>query len=370
MPPKTSIKKPTTTDNGAGAAAAGSAPRPVKTQSAKREPKRVAEITEEQTVALAARASAIIEEETRDITGAKEAANTLLSHFRAGGVLAADTIMQRQERTANVFPFYIGRLNPPHLFHLLSLFTAIFIARQYGTKALFMLGAGGGPNIDNPLPDELKWTFITSKLGEFGFVAGTDYVIVKLKNPTGLLADFVRTESVELSPESPVTVVHIGGDKPEYKSGEDGYVLDVDKFDFLKGGNLILNGKPATYKQAVIVSGESVIRVIDDKGEPKQGIMSASLLRKTACNCLKIHKPDRHAAFNIWFQLFTPMYRDDELSRAVFNTISVETCGVTARDGGSRRKHTIRKLRNRKTLLQRTSRRRRVVSRNKTKRRK
>lgn len=367
MPPKKSIKKQTTTGNGASAA---EGPTLVKTQSAKRDSKKVVEITEEQTAALASRASAIITSETADIKLAKEAANTLRLRFSAGHDLDANAILSRREKTANVFPFYIGRLNPPHLFHLLSLFTAIFIARQYGTKALFMLGGGGGPNIDNPLPDELKWAFITRKLSEFGFVAGTDYEIVKLLYPKGLLATFVGKESMELPPEPPVTVVHIGGDKPEYKSGEEGYVLDVDKFDFFKGGNLILNGKPATYKQAVIVSGESGVDVSDDPKTPDVRVMSASLLRKTACNCLKIHKSDRDAAFNKWVSFFTPMYRDDELSRAVFNTISVETCDATAREGGSRRKHTIRKLRNRKTLLQRRSRRRRVVSRNKTKRRK
>lgn len=374
MPPKSSIRKATTGD-GSGAAA-GPAPTLVKTQSAKREPK-VTEITEEQTAALAARASAIIEGETADIKLAKAAANTLLTQFKAGDVLEANAILPRQAKPANVFPFYIGRLNPPHLFHLLSLFTAIFIARQYGTKALFILGSGPAkakkvsdpdPKIENPLPDELKWDFITRKLEEFGFVAGTDYEIVKLGYPNGQLAEFiVREVGSKSAPE--LTIVHIGGDKPEPKSkGE--FVLDVDKF-LDESGSFTLRDLQATYKQAVIESGESGVRVIDDKGSPMEGIMSASLLRKTACNCLKIHKPDRDAAFNSWVSFFTPMYRDDELSRAVFNKISVETCRVSvAPGGGSRRKHTIRKLRNRKTLIQRRSRRRRVVSRNQTKRRK
>lgn len=373
--PRIVKKPPTATSNGASAAA-DAAPRFVKTQSAKSDGSDVPNAR--QIEALAAKAMSIIEQETPDIKRAKAAANTLLTQFKARGELDANAIPPREAKTANVFPFYIGRLNPPHLFHLLSLFTAIFIARQHNTKALFILGSGPArakrvsdpdPKIENPLPDDLKWRFIISKLSEFGFVAGTDYEIVKLGYPNGQLATFVGKESVELSSESPVTVVHIGGDKPEYKSGE-GFVLDVDKFDFLKGGNLILNGKPAIYKQAVIESGESGVRVIDDKGNSKKGIMSASLLRKTACNCLKF-KRDPDKAFNIWFQLFTPMYRYDELSREVFNTISVVTCGAAeAPRGGSRRKHTIRKLRNKKTLIQRRSRRRRVVSRNKTKRRK
>ena len=366
MPPKSSIRKATTGD-GAGAAAgpaAGPAPTLVKTQSAKREPK-VTEITEEQTAALAAKATEIIEGETPDIKRAKEAANTLLTQFKAGDVLDANAILSRPAKTANVFPFYIGRLNPPHLFHLLSLFTAIFIARQYGTKALFILGSGRekakkvsdpDPKIENPLPDELKWEFITRKLREFGFVAEIDYEIVKLGYPNGQLAEFIVRE-VGSKIVSELTIVHIGGDKPEPKS-KGNFVLDVDKF-LVESGSFTLRDLPATYKQAVIESGESGVRVIDDKGNSKEGIMSASLLRKTACNCLKF-KGDPDKAFNIWFQLFTPMYRDDELSREVFNTISDVTCGVSvAPRGGSRRKH-----------IQRRSRRRRVVSRNKTKRRK
>ena len=369
-----SVKKhPTATSNGASATA-GLVPTHVKTQSAKSDGSDVPNA--HQIKALAAKAMSIIEQETPDIKRAKEAANTLLTQFKAGGILDTYVIPTRQAKTANVFPFYIGRLNPPHLFHLLSLFTAIFIARQYGTKALFILGSGPAkakkvsdpnPRIENPLPDDLKWRFIISKLSEFGFVAGTDYEIVKLGYPNDQLKEFIVRE-VGSKIVSELTIVHIGGDKPEPKSkGE--FVLDVDKF-LDESGSFTLRDLPATYKQAVIESGESGVRVIDDKGNSKEGIMSASLLRKTACNCLKF-KGDPDKAFNIWFQLFTPMYRNDTLSRDVFDRISVVTCGVSAaREGGSRRKHTIRKLRNRKTLLQRMSRRRRVVSRNKTKRRK
>ena len=372
-----SVTNKTATSNGASAAAraaAGAAPTLVKTQSAKSDGSDVPNAHKIE--ALAAKARRIIEKETPDIKLAKVAANTLLTQFKAGGGTDTYVIPTRQAKTANVFPFYIGRLNPPHLFHLLSLFTAIFIARQYGTKALFILGCGRAkakrvsdpnPIIENPLPYELKWEFITRKLREFGFVAGTDYEIVKLGYPNDQLKEFIVRE-VGSKIVSELTIVHIGGDKPEPKSkGE--FVLDVDKF-LDESGSFTLRDLPATYKQAVIESGESGVRVIDDKGNSKEGIMSASLLRKTACNCLKF-KGDPDKAFNIWFQLFTPMYRNDTLSRDVFDRISVVTCGVSAaREGGSRRKHTIRKLRNRKTLLQRMSRRRRVVSRNKTKRRK
>jgi hypothetical protein len=371
--PRSVKKHPTATSNGASATA-GLVPTHVKTQSAKSDGSDVPNAR--QIEALATKAMSIIEQETPDIKRAKEAANTLLTQFKAGGILDTYVIPTRQAKTANVFPFYIGRLNPPHLFHLLSLFTAIFIARQYGTKALFILGSGPAkakkvsdpnPRIENPLPDDLKWRFIISKLSEFGFVAGTDYEIVKLEYPNGQLKEFIVSE-VGSKIVSELTIVHIGGDKPEPKSkGE--FVLDVDKF-LDESGSFTLRDLPATYKQAVIESGESGVRVIDDKGNSKEGIMSASLLRKTACNCLKF-KGDPDKAFNIWFQLFTPMYRNDTLSREVFNTISVVTCGVSAAPrGGSRRKHTIRKLRNRTTLIQRRSRRRRVVSRNKTKRRK
>ena len=375
--PRSVKKTPTATRNGASAAAgaaAGAAPTHVKTQSAKSDGSDVPNAR--QIEALAAKARSIIEKETPDIKRAKEAANMLLTRFKERDVPDTYVIPTRQVKTANVFPFYIGRLNPPHLFHLLSLFTAIVIARKYGTKALFILGSGPAkaknvsdpnPRIENPLPDDLKWRFIISKLSEFGFVAGTDYEIVKLGYPNGQLKEFiVREVGSKIVPE--LTIVHIGGDKPEPKSkGE--FVLDVDKF-LDESGSFTLRDLPATYKQAVIESGESGVRVIDDKGNSKEGIMSASLLRKTACNCLKF-KGDPDKAFNIWFQLFTPMYRDDKLSRDVFDRISTVTCGVpVAPRGGSRRKHTIRKLRNRKTLIQRRSRRRRVVSRYKTKRRK
>jgi hypothetical protein len=332
---------------------------------------------------LAEKARSIIDAVTPYIKAAKVAANELLSQFRVGSRPNAYHIPPRQEKTANVFPFYIGRLNPPHLYHLLSLFTAIFIARQHGTKALFILGSGRAkakrfsdpdPKIENPLPDELKWEFITNKLNEFDFVRDIDYEIVKLRYPNSQLAEFIVRE-VGSKPVQDLTIVQIGGDKPEPIS-KGRLVLDVDKFlDY--NGLFILPDLPATYKQAVIESGESLIRVIDNKGHPIEGVMSASLLRKTACNCLILNKLDKDKAFRIWAQLFTPMYKNDKLSRDVFDTIRLVTCHAAVPwRGGSQRKHTIRKLCNKKTFqMSRGSHctRRRclhLVSRNKTKRRK
>jgi len=346
---------------GVGASADSVKPILVKQESAKTEPKAVVEITKEQAAALAARSSYLISQETDDITTAKADANTLLCEFLAGS--QHYTIPLRSEtKPANVFPFYIGRLNPPHLFHLLSLFTAIFIARHHGTKALFILGSGAKhEEKDNPLPDELKWKFINRKLSEFGFVANTDYKIVRLGYANTNVRDFI-VEEVRSSPPPPqedITIVHIGGDKPERKS-KDHFVLDVDKF-LDKNQTFVLRGIPATYRQAVIASGESLVDDETDPSSEKEEAMSASRLRNTACECLDQFPGDPVEAFRKWVSLFTPMYRDDDISREIFNVISAVSCSKAAAgaagQGGSRRKHTIRKLRNRKTLRRRSSRR-------------
>lgn len=352
--PLTGVKKTTTASASGGVSVGeGSVPTHVKTKYAKGEPKAVVEITEEQRDELAERSSYLISQETQYIKDAKAEANTLLSQFRADP--PPYTIPLRSEtKTANVFPFYIGRLNPPHLFHLLSLFTAIFIARKHGTKALFLLGSGGKDIKNNPLDDKLKWEFINRKLSEFGFVKDTDYKIVHLGYANTNVHDFID-EEVRSSPPPPpqdITIVHIGGDKPEGKPNGQ-FVLDVDKF--LKGDQFVLEGIPATYRQAVIVSGES----------SEKEAMSASHLRNTACTCLDQFPGDPDKAFGRWVSLFTPMYRDDRISRDIFDRIITVSCpkaaagaGVAAAErGGSRRKHTIRKLRNRKTLRRRSSRR-------------
>jgi hypothetical protein len=249
------------------------------------------------------------------------------------------------------------------------LFTAIFIARRYGTKALFILGSGGKDKKNNPLHDELKWEFINRKLSEFGFVANTDYKIVHLGYANTNVRNFI-VEEVRSSPPPPppqdITIVHIGGDKPERKS-KDHFVLDVDKF-LDKNQKFVLHGIPATYRQAVIASGESLVdvKVGETAASPpsEKEAMSASHLRNTACTCLDQFPDNPDEAFSSWVSFFTPMYRlEDPISREIFDRIITVSCPKAAAgagaagQGGSRRKHTIRKLRNRKTLRRRSSRR-------------
>ena len=342
MPPK-SVKKP----------GAGGDMTFVHTTGAKSEPKSVPPITEEQIIALNEQAQEIISKEPDEIRHAKDAAMRLAGQMGGDRCGSADGIMPRRTLTANVFPFYIGRLNPPHKFHLISLFTTIFIARQYGTKALFMLGAGGGPNADNPLEDKLKWQFINEKLSSFGFVPDIDYEIIRLRHYMTILKEFISRQ--QLICGQPIRVYQIGGDKPEYKP-ESGYVLDVDKFDFSEISPI--NGAEVTYHQVVIGSGDSMVQVINETDRPKVGVMSASLLRKTACICSNLYPDDEHSAFERWVSFFTPMYNLDATSLAIFRQIIQRSCGGKSKSkggGGSRRKHTIRKLRNKKTLRRSSS---------------
>jgi hypothetical protein len=367
MPPKI-VKKPGAGGGqpaecgGASACAgAGADMKFVKSMGAKTEPTSVPPITEAQIIALNEQAQEIISKEPDEIKHAKADAMRLAGQMGGDCYSSADGIMPRRNLTANVFPFYIGRLNPPHKFHLISLFTTIFIARQYGTKALFMLGGGGGPNADNPLEDHLKWQFINEKLSGFGFENGTDYEIVKLNYFKNDLIRFIKRQLglvhdiPPISRIGPISVYHIGGDKPEYRSDRGGYVLDVDKCDFLdKQGKLMVNTHTeATYHQVVIESGDSMVEVIDETGRPKVGVMSASLLRKTACICSNLYPHDEHSAFERWVSYFTPMYNLDATSLAIFRQIIQRSCGGKSKSkggGGSRRKRTIRKLRNKKTI--------------------
>lgn len=345
MPPK-SVKK-----HGAGGDMTF-----VHTTGAKPEPKSVPPITEEQIIALNEKAREILSNESAEISRAKDAAMRLAGQMGGDRCGSADGIMPRRTLTANVFPFYIGRLNPPHKFHLISLFTTIFIARQYGTKALFMLGAGGGPNADNPLEDKLKWQFINEKLSSFGFVPDIDYEIVRLRHYMTILKDFINRQQ-PLMCGQPIQVYQIGGDKPEYKP-ESGYVLDVDKFDFSEISPINGAGDAATYHQVVIESGDSMVEVIDETDRPKVGVMSASLLRKTACICSNLYPDDERSAFERWVSFFTPMYNLDATSLAIFRQIIQRSCGGKSKSkggGGSRRKRTIRKLRNKKTLRRSSS---------------
>jgi hypothetical protein len=356
MPPKI-VKKPGAGGGqpaecgGASACAgAGADMKFVKSMGAKTEPTSVPPITEAQIIALNEQAQEIISKEPDEIKHAKAAAMRLAGQMRGECYSSADGIMPRRNLTANVFPFYIGRLNPPHKFHLISLFTTIFIARQYGTKALFMLGAGGGPNADNPLEDKLKWQFINEKLSSFGFVPDIDYEIIRLRHYMTILKEFISRQPLICG--QPIRVYQIGGDKPEYKP-ESGYVLDVDKFDFSEISPINGAGDTATYHQVVIESGDSMVEVIDETGRPKVGVMSASLLRKTACICSNLYPHDEDSAFKCWVSYFTPMYNDDDTSLAIFRQIIQRSCGGKSKSkggGGSRRKRTIRKLRNKKTI--------------------
>ena len=381
MPPK-SVKKHgsggggQTADCGGGQpadcgdACAGGDMKFVKITGAKSEPKSVPPITKEQIMVLEARTQEILSKELPEIKHAKDCAMRLVSLMgeeqcaRDSASSIADGIMPRRTLTANVFPFYIGRLNPPHKFHLISLFTTIFIARQYGTKALFMLGSGGPhPTADDPLENHLKWQFINEKLSGFGFENGTDYEIVKLTYFKNDLIRFIRRQiplELELvGPIGPISVYHIGGDKPEYRSDR-GYVLDVDKCDFLdKQGKLLVNDRvEATYHQVVIESGDSMVEVIDEFNRSKISVMSASLLRKTACICSNLYPDDERSAFKRWVGFFTPMYNLDATSLAIFRQIIKLSCSGKSKSkggGGSRRKRTIRKLRNKKTLRRSSS---------------
>lgn len=120
----------------------------------------------------------------------------------------------REERTRNYFPVFMGRLNPPHKFHLISLITAILIARANGTRALFLLGNGGGPSRSDPLTFEIKSNFIASKLHNFGFVRSTldvvgDYTIDVQRASVSQIHDFIRNEYI--SEYGDVILFRIGG---------------------------------------------------------------------------------------------------------------------------------------------------------------
>ena len=360
MPPK-SVKKPGAGGGGQpaeyGGEDAGAGMKFVRTTGANSEPKSVPPITKEQIIALNEQAQEIISKEPDEIRHAKADAMRLAREMGQEHRGSADEIIPRRNLTENVFPFYIGRLNPPHKFHLISLFTTIFIARRYGTKALFMLGSGGGPNADNPLEDKLKWQFINEKLSSFGFAPDIDYEIVRLRHYMTILKDFINRQQ-PLMCGQPIQVYQIGGDKPEYKSDSGYYVLDVDKFDFSEISPINGAGDAATYHQVVIESGDSMVQVIDETDRPKVGVMSASLLRKTACICSNLYPDDERSAFERWVRFFTPMYNLDATSLAIFRQIIQRSCGGKSKSkggGGSRRKRTIRKLRNKKTLRRSSS---------------
>ena len=249
------------------------------------------------------------------------------------------TVPARQERTTNNFSVFIGRLNPPHKFHLISLLTAILIARINGTKALLLLGSGKGPNLKNPLPFTLKSDFIVETLSRFGFVRSTDYDIEEQHAHVQQIRDFIRREYDQRYPG--VQLFHIGGDKPETRGKFT--VLDVDKLpmpvDFNTPANTVIG-----------INGVKV--VIPSTTEAGGSVMSASLVRQTACDFLeKNPDPDHSTAFRLWQKHFAPMYDGDvssSLARSVFDAIIHQKIQSQSK-GGSRRKRS-RKSRNKKTL--------------------
>ena len=244
----------------------------------------------------------------------------------------------RQERTNNNFSVFIGRLNPPHKFHLISLLTAILIARINGTKAFLLLGSGKGPNPKNPLTFTLKSDFIVETLSRFGFVRSTDYDIEEQHAHVRQIRDFIGREYNSLYQQG-VQLFHIGGDKPETIGKMT--VLDVDKLpmpvDFNTPANTVIG-----------INGVKV--VIPSTTEVGGSVMSASLVRQTACDFLE-KNPDHSTAFLQWQKHFAPMYDGNvssSLARRVFDAIIRENCRPQSK-GGSRRKRS-RKSRNKKTL--------------------
>ena len=245
----------------------------------------------------------------------------------------------RQARTNNNFSVFIGRLNPPHKFHLISLLTAILMARINGTKALLLLGSGKGPNPKNPLTFTLKSDFIVETLLRFGFIRSTDYDIQEQHTHVSQIRDFIGRE---YDPRyQGVQLFHIGGDKSERRGKMT--VLDVD--------NLPMPVNFTTPADVIIgINGVKV--VIPSMTEAGGSVMSASLVRQTACDFIEQTPDSDHStAFRLWQERFAPMYDGDvssSLARRVFDAIIRQHCQSLSK-GGSRRKRT-RKPLNKKTL--------------------
>ena len=278
------------------------------------------------------------EEEHLFIKAAKYEAIRLVNAMTTSNLAEMIPQIPRGEQRTNNFSVFIGRLNPPHKFHLISLITAILIARSNGTPALFLLGDGGGPNIDNPLDFNLKSRFIREKLSQFDFKAEIDYIIGKQSVYFTYIREFIGRQYN--SEAGDVTIFHIGGDKPEKKGTK--IMLDVDKL-----------AMPNTFTVAGHEGPIDIncIKVLIQSGGEA---MSASRVRKRVCENTKDSKTtdDVNRAFNQWSEEFTPMY-DVESSRDVFLRINSISCGWIPSNGGSRRKHSRKKntqLRNNKIL--------------------
>jgi hypothetical protein len=270
-----------------------------------------------------------------------------------GEMPTPSNVSLRSVIVTNNFSVFLGRLNPPHKFHLISLITTILIARANGTKALFLFGNGDGPDCDDPLTFELKRAFIVSKLSEFGFVLDTDYAVGIQSKYFQDIVDFIKQEYK--APGGEVRLFHIGGDKPELRGSI--LSLDVDK---LKMPDSIVT---ATGERRNI---NCIKVVIPSQTAPGSDVMSASLVRKTVCESVRANPGNSDLAFRQWQSRFAPMY-DGESSRPVFNQISEYSCGVKQpSQGGSRRKRkrtrrNLKKLRSKRTIRNRYTRYKRRI---------
>jgi hypothetical protein len=306
--------------------------------------KKEVELSEDEKQVLRERVQDILEGEHPFIKVAKDEAIRLVNAMSTSNIQEMTPQIPRGEQRTNHFSVFIGRLNPPHKFHLISLITAILISRSNGTPALFLLGDGGGPNIDNPLDFNLKSRFIREKLSQFDFKAEIDYIIGKQSVYFTYIREFIGRQYN--SEAGDVTIFHIGGDKPEKKGTK--IMLDVDK--------LVM---PNTF---TVAGHEGPIDINCIKVLIQSGVeaMSASRVRKRVCENTKDAKTtdDVNRAFNAWKTEFSPMY-DVDSSKDVFSRINSISCGWIPSNGGSRRKHSRKKntqLRNNKTLYNTKSR--------------
>jgi hypothetical protein len=257
----------------------------------------------------------------------------------------------------NNFSVFMGRLNPPHKFHLISLITTILIARANGTRALFLLGnGGGGPSRSDPLTFEIKSRFIEGKLRElFGFVRSTqdvkgDYIIDVQSASVRQIHDFIKDEYS--SEYGEVILFRIGGDKPHQT--KTGPLLDVDKIPPPE------KFTPKDRTETVPIKCIKV--VIPSQTDPGSEVMSASLVRQTVCDSVRANPGNPDLAFTQWQEKFTPMY-DAASSRPVFDQIMQYSC---VSEGGSRRKRkrtrrNLKKLRSKRTIRNRYTRYKRRI---------
>jgi hypothetical protein len=317
--------------------------------------KRTIELDEEQTEILKSKVRRIldIEDEFDFVAPAKAEAIRLVGEMPA----TPETIVPiRMDRTNNYFPVFMGRLNPPHKFHLISLITTILIARANGTRALFLLGNGSGPSRSDPLTFEIKSRFIEGKLLEFGFVRSTldvvggDYIIDVQGASVRQIQDFISNEYI--SEYGDVILFRIGGDKPHQT--KTGSVLDVDKIPAPE------KFTPKDRTETVPITCIKV--VIPSQTDPGSEVMSASLVRQTVCESVRANPGNSDLAFRQWQERFAPMYDDTASSLPVFDQIST----FCVSEGGSRRKRkrtcrNLKKLRSKRTIRNRYTRYKRRI---------